>query len=196
LDQEGQTRREAYDYHGQLWWKNKNNVVLRLTPYLVEMGYFQTVDFVFYVRGHQKNACDQAFNQMKLKYHMKDVFTWSQALTTLNIKDNVNIVDAKDSFFKDYQALLDTFYHNFVPATIQKNHIFRVEYTDETLRMQCALHADDTFVSHKMLKKGQALGVARTKSIEAFIIATLKSPSLRPINQVELYKKFRRFIPR
>jgi hypothetical protein len=49
--------------------QNKNNIVLRLAPYLVEMGYFKTVVFAFYVRGHTKNARDRTFNQMKLKYH-------------------------------------------------------------------------------------------------------------------------------
>jgi hypothetical protein len=42
--------------------QNKKNVVLRLAPYLVEMKYFRTVEFVFYLRGHTKNACDQLFN--------------------------------------------------------------------------------------------------------------------------------------
>jgi hypothetical protein len=38
------------NYGGQ----NKNNIGLHLTPYLAEMGYFWTVDFVFYVQGHTK----------------------------------------------------------------------------------------------------------------------------------------------
>jgi hypothetical protein len=54
--------------------QNKNNVVLCLTPYLVEMGYFKIVVFAFYVRGHTKNACDRTFNQMKLEYH-KHIFS-------------------------------------------------------------------------------------------------------------------------
>jgi hypothetical protein len=36
--------------------QNKNTVVLRLAPYLVEMGHFKTVVFTFYVRDHTKNA--------------------------------------------------------------------------------------------------------------------------------------------
>jgi hypothetical protein len=50
------------NYGGQ----NKNNHVLHLYAYLVEMKYFEEVEFVFYVRGHTKNACDRRFNQMKL----------------------------------------------------------------------------------------------------------------------------------
>jgi hypothetical protein len=68
--------------------QNKNNVVLRLDLYLVEMRYFLTVEFVFYIRGHTKNACDRMFNQMKLQYHKKDIFSWSQALETLDTKEH------------------------------------------------------------------------------------------------------------
>jgi hypothetical protein len=122
--------------------QNKNNVVLRLAPsYLVEMGYFKTVEFCFYVRGHTKNDCDNTFNQMKLKYHKKDVFTWSKAIETLNIKDNMRMIDVQESIFKDYGAMLGRFYVNFKSATIKKNHIFRVEDTTKTVSMQCALHS-------------------------------------------------------
>jgi hypothetical protein len=36
--------------------QNKNNNVLRLAPHLVEMGYFRSCEFYFYIRGHTKNA--------------------------------------------------------------------------------------------------------------------------------------------
>jgi hypothetical protein len=38
--------------------QKKNSHVVLLADYLVEMKYFRSVDFVFYVRGHTKNACD------------------------------------------------------------------------------------------------------------------------------------------
>ena len=36
--------------------QNKNNMVLRLSVLLVELGYFDKVNFVFYIVGHTKNA--------------------------------------------------------------------------------------------------------------------------------------------
>jgi hypothetical protein len=54
--------------------KNKNNFVLRVAPYLVEMGYFLKVEFAFYIRGHTNNARDRTYNQMKSKYHKKDIY--------------------------------------------------------------------------------------------------------------------------
>jgi hypothetical protein len=42
--------------------QNKNNHVLLLSVYLIEMKYFDEVEFVFYVHGHTKNACERTFN--------------------------------------------------------------------------------------------------------------------------------------
>ena len=36
--------------------------------YLVEAGYFKTVNFVFYIVGHTKNAADRWFNILKKQY--------------------------------------------------------------------------------------------------------------------------------
>ena len=48
--------------------QNKNNTVLNMVPYLVEMKYFLKVQFVFLVVGHTKNACDHLFNALKKVY--------------------------------------------------------------------------------------------------------------------------------
>jgi hypothetical protein len=62
--------------------------------------------------------------------------------------------------------------------------------------MQCDLHSDAPFISQTMLKRGHVLGPSRTAEIEAYMIETLTPPGFRPIKQVELWKKFRPFVPR
>jgi hypothetical protein len=47
-----------------------------------------------------------------------------------------------------------------------------------------------------MIKRGNVLGPSHTAEIGAYMIETLKPPGLRPIKQVELWKKFRPFVPR
>jgi hypothetical protein len=48
-----------------------------------------------------------------------------------------------------------------------------------------------------MLKIGKVRGnKTRVVGMEPFELHTLKAPGLRPIKQVELYKKFRPFVPR
>jgi hypothetical protein len=170
--------------------QNKNNFVLRLALYLVEIRYFLNVEIMFYIRGHTKNASDRMFNQKKLKYHKKDIFSWSQALEIIDTKEHVRIVDAQESMFNDYRSLLDKFYGSFKAGTIQNNHIFKVEHTDEKLNMQCAVQDGAPFVNQPMLKRGQVLGGGgRTAAIDVFVVAALKPPDLRPIKQDEFYKK-------
>jgi hypothetical protein len=47
-----------------------------------------------------------------------------------------------------------------------------------------------------MLKRGKVLGGDRTAAIDAFVVTGLKPPGRRPIKRVELYKRFRPFVPR
>jgi hypothetical protein len=107
------------DLHGKFWLRtvnpekipmtemdncggqHKKHIALHLAPYLVEMGYFHNVEAAFYICGHTKNACDRTYNQMKSKYHKKDVFTRDQVLETLNIKEHIIVVDMKEDVFKD-----------------------------------------------------------------------------------------------
>jgi hypothetical protein len=48
--------------------QNKNGMVLKLVVYLVEMGYFEEVEFLFLIIGHTKNPADRLFNLLKIDY--------------------------------------------------------------------------------------------------------------------------------
>jgi hypothetical protein len=74
--------------------QNKNNHVIRLAAYFIEMKFFLEVEFVFYVRGHTKNTCNRMFNQMKLRFHKQDIFTYKQAFDALGKQDSVTMIDA------------------------------------------------------------------------------------------------------
>jgi hypothetical protein len=61
---------------------------------------------------------------------------------------------------------------------------------DASLLMQCSTHSE-------MLKIGQVRGDNTiVATMEAFELHTLNASGLHPIKQVELYKKFRPFVPR
>jgi hypothetical protein len=55
--------------------QNKNKYVLYLALLLVQLKSFLTVEIIFYIRGHTKNACDQLFNQLMKHWHKRQVFT-------------------------------------------------------------------------------------------------------------------------
>jgi hypothetical protein len=98
--------------------QNKNNHVIRLAAYIVEMKYFRNVEFAFYVRVQVHS------------YHM--------ALKILNSHTNVSMIDATQDMFKYYGNMLDSFYSNFELGTIRINHIFNIDMIDDTaLEMQC-----------------------------------------------------------
>jgi hypothetical protein len=173
------------NYGGQ----NKNNVVLCLALYLVDMRYFKTVEFVFYIHGHTNNACDRLFNQIKLKYHKNDIFLWSEAIQTLDNNDNVRIIDAHKSMFMEYGAMLTTFYEKFKGNTIQLDHIFKVEHTGITLSMQCTTHVGAPFVLQRMVKQGQVLGQEQTTTtssrwsfLRSFALSYLGSTGTRYVH--------------
>jgi hypothetical protein len=139
--------------------QNKNNHVLRLAAYLVEMKFFRSVEFIFYVRGHTKTACDRLFNQMKIRFHKDQVHSYRVALDVLNNQPNVTMIDATEEMFKDYRKMLDTFYCNFEPGTIRVNHIVKVDDMDGEMEMQCYTHDDSACVRQPMLKRGAKVGV-------------------------------------
>jgi hypothetical protein len=66
---QGQTGKQLSIIMDNCGSQNKNNNVLHLAFYLVDLKYFQIVQFIFYVHGHDKNNCDRLFNQLKLRWH-------------------------------------------------------------------------------------------------------------------------------
>lgn len=69
--------------------QNKNGHVLRLALWLVKLQYFRRVEFIFYVRGHTKNACDRMFNLLKKRYHQSNIYSVPRLSSLLNELDNI-----------------------------------------------------------------------------------------------------------
>jgi hypothetical protein len=107
--------------------QNKNNHVILLAPYLVEMGYFDSVNIIFLITGHTKNVCDRRFNNLKHKYHKSQVFTIDQAVEVCSQSQFVTVwpVDPPNDWF-DYHTFLLSMYKELIKAKLRiaKNHIF------------------------------------------------------------------------
>ena len=176
--------------------QNKNNVVIRLGAYLCEVGYFKKVNFVFLVKGHTKNSADRMFNLLKQKWHKMQVYTYKQALESLAINDDVTIIDASNLHY-DYAKFLNTVYKQPVIGTIKKNHCFT--FTSETID-NVTMHtkqSDNVLVtSSQPLKKIKGVIPSVRKLLLLFpLIRPLPKPGFKPIKQVHLYTKWRKFIP-
>jgi hypothetical protein len=90
--------------------QNKNNNVLWLVPYLVEAGYFKTVNFNFLVDGHTKNACYRRFNNVKHLYNKSNIYSFDMCVDVCNTSDHCTIIPVQDGDFYDYQGWLDRLY--------------------------------------------------------------------------------------
>ena len=103
--------------------QNKNNTVLRLVPFLIEMGFFLKVNFIFLVVGHTKNAADRLFNSLKKIYRNENLYTMPQMLEALDTSKRVTVTEAVESDFLDYSTYFDLFYRPYKNQILQ-NHIF------------------------------------------------------------------------
>jgi hypothetical protein len=99
-------------------------MVLKLVVYLVEMGYFEEVEFMFLIVGHTKNPADRLFNLLKNDYRSLNLFTMEQLIAAVNTNEFVTAVHAEEDVFKDFMEYQQQFYKPFETNTIKVYHIF------------------------------------------------------------------------
>jgi hypothetical protein len=71
--------------------QNKNNTVLKLAAWLMAMGYFKSVQFIFLVVGQTKNAADRLFNLLKHEYRKQNLFTIDELVRALDQSATVTV---------------------------------------------------------------------------------------------------------
>ena len=112
--------------------QNKNNFVLWLAPLLVKAGYFKKVNFIFYIVGHTKKACDCWFNTLKRMYRVSNISTFGQLLAKLNTHELININTIRDGDFKNFKLFEDKYYKVITSGKLLTGHIFTVEGSNPT----------------------------------------------------------------
>ena len=178
--------------------QNKNNTVLRLAGWLVDMGYFASVVFIFLVRGHTKNCCDRSFNLLKNTFHNKDLFTCDDVLENFSTNPHCTVVDCNKSTFKDCGKMLDMHHAKLESGSIKDYHVFKVEESDAlTMKIEAWRGSGENRnpKDRKLGKRGMSED-ERKESLKVAELETLEAPGIREIKQVEMCKKWRRFVPR
>jgi len=189
--------------------QNKNRMVLRFGQYLVDIGLFKEVQILFLVAGHTKNICDRLFKCMKSCYHDQNIYTFQQAVDALNMRTanegdekdhvNVSVVDRNDMY--DWDKFLDKFYIPTITG-IQKKHWFSYSIHNDGVMYTRDIATD---VSSQKGMYMRMMNLSDQPSIEHIFewIERLKStfpqladaPGIKPIKLVEMYTKWREFIP-
>jgi hypothetical protein len=86
--------------------------------------------------------------------------------------------------------MLDKLYAKLDTGTIQKNHVFIVKKDGKKLVM-----GDAEIVTQDILKRGQQVGLPERDEYLSSSFSICECPGLREIKQVEIYTKWRKFVP-
>jgi hypothetical protein len=117
-----------------------------------------------------------------------------QMVDCLNTQPHVTFMEVKADIFKDYETLFSSFYNQFPPRTIQKNHIFWVDSTNSTTMMMKTSHDAQSMIT-TISKENKFSHDNRLRQLKAVSLSAITCPGIKPIKQVELYKKWQLFIP-
>ena len=193
--------------------QNKNNTVISLVAYLVELGYFKEVNFIFLVVGHTKNAADRLFNALKELYRMQNIGTMAKLLEILNQSNKVTVHNTDETDFLQYTNFLSQFYRK-ISGIIKVNHIFSCDKNTSwnanqfimTIR-ECDL-PDAKVVKYNMVKQnfynrnklvsGKKLSFKAAvdkrpeiiREAKDVLLTQCKPPGINPYTQVELHDNF------
>ena len=175
--------------------QNKNRMVLRLATWLVEAEYFEKVNFIFYIVGHTKNACDRWFSILKQKYRRRNIYSFDDLDGSLKTHSYITVTAATEDDFFDYDKFWDTIYKRLQDGTTHKTHIFSAEKNNKTTLVFRNDDLPDTLSTTQDLMKKGTNTPTRAALVKSPPFIKLKPPGIPPIKQVELFSKYRLLIP-
>jgi hypothetical protein len=113
---------------------------------------------------------------------------------TLNEQPHVTFTEVKSDIFFDYGELIDRFCNSFPGGSVQGNHVFWVESSKPTtvFTKETSLKPTITlkFWNDKFIRKED-----RLMELKNYTLKLVASPGMKPIKQVELCTKWRKFVP-
>jgi hypothetical protein len=176
--------------------QNKNNTVLKLPAWLMAMGYFKEIHFIFLMVGHTKNAADRLFNLLKQEYWKQNLFTFGKLVRTLDKSLSLTIHPTVAKDFLIYFKILDSLYR-LLMGNIKTNHIFSCtdNGTQSTIR-QSNIDEHQEYVLN-LWKRDTWDGVTRAQLIEHpdKVLKPIQCVGLNPYKIVEMYKNYRPNVP-
>ncbi len=113
---------------------------------------------------------------------------------TLNEQPHVSFEAVNSSVFFDYGELLDRFYKPFPAGTVQGSHVFWVESGQPTVVLTKETALEPTiiinFCNGKFITREN-----RVRELKEFSLKPVAAPGMKEIKQVELFTKWRKFVP-
>jgi hypothetical protein len=173
---------------------------LRLALLFVELRYYRTVNIIFLVAGHTKNAADRLFNLLKQLFRKSQVYTMEQLVGVLNENQYVECLKVgKDDFYKigDFE---DTLYTSGSSSALSGNTKKYQLFTSSDVEPGVLL-AKESNSSNDVVRMDMRKGYDdhRSEILSNFDFEELEQlddcPGIRRIKQVELFSKWRKHVP-
>ena len=83
--------------------QNKNNVMIRFLNMIKDGGFSRTATLNLYLKGNTKNACNRAFNNLKVLYWKQNVFASEKCCEILHTSKNIEVIQMFHEKFFDLE---------------------------------------------------------------------------------------------
>jgi len=176
--------------------QNKNNTVLKLAAWIMTMGYFKVVNFIFLVVGHTKNSADRLFNSLKGEYRKQNIFTMEGLIESLNRSESVTVHPAFPEDFYDYDTLLNGIFRDLA-GKVKKNHIFSCNDDGSTMILRQSNLAEHPETVHKLrnTKTWKFQNFREFFEYSGNMLRPVRCLGLNPYKAVEMWKNYRPNVP-
>ena len=165
--------------------QNKNNCMLKMLCWLVQMDYANEIYLKFMVRGHTKFGPDRHFGMIKKRFEKQNCYTIAHIQQTINESSVLNRSKVFPSRrFKQYREPLDAIFNDLVGISGYQCFWLSSEWKGKVK------------VRKSVTGSFSEIRVAKEAGTEfQFTPVVLQKPGLKAIKQKELYTKVRQFVP-
>jgi hypothetical protein len=172
-----------------------NGHVVQLALLLVELSYFQAVEFIFHIDGHGNYICDNTFKRLNKTYQDSNVFNMEVLFNLFNQLDNITYHNVAMESLYDYKQFLSRFYQNVAPETLEHNNFYQVEYSHPTT--MCSMSYNNVS-TNEVMKYDHLIEMndQHNQLMNALEnLTTLVVPGVLPMKQVQLWKSWGQLYP-
>jgi hypothetical protein len=190
--------------------QNKKCMVLQLAPFLVESGYFNEVNFIFFVVSHTKNAADCLFNLAKINIRKDNIFSMHGFINACGKHELIMAQEVFAQEFLDYDKYFDGVYNQLKTPGILKwqkftcNNVKVKKYRDpnynENDKPKECPKWEMSFRTSTLVDTESNTYIVENDVVDRHDNfckrqQVVEEPILKDIKQVELFEKYRPLFP-
>lgn len=171
--------------------QNKNNTMVKFFLWQCLMGYSQTIEVKFMIKGHTHFGPDSNFSYIKKRYRRSNAFSVEHLKTIIRASSTTNNVEILNhTNFFDFKTGLKSYFNDLPRITDYHYFLFKTNIPGV---ISVKKHLNDPWTEHLLLKK--SLNVSDLRSKNVFSPRLLVAPEIAHEKQISLYEKVRKYVP-